>query len=211
MDFRFAIAIQCVQLNRRSTDFNTRAGNESAERRRDLSTWMLIERLQHKHALSENSWQHHNHYVAAIARIKQPSRGLGMRFMVLYQIANDQIGVDEPSFAHRMLSRPRAAFAAASRIWAKDIPLPFLLASTPLSARMPRCTRMVAWSPSTAYSSLSPALIRNALRIFPGMVVCPLLVTLEWNNITRSLLLFRFLTFQLSLTLFWLARPKTSQ
>lgn len=26
---------------------------------------------------------------------------------------------------------------------------------------------------------LSPGLIRNALRIFPGMVVCPLLVTLE--------------------------------
>src|SRR6266576_3739473 len=45
--------------------------------------------------------------------------------------------------------------------------------------RVPRCTRMVAWSPSTTYSSLSPGLIRNALRIFPGIVVCPLLVIVE--------------------------------
>src|SRR5215470_4707966 len=78
-----------------------------------------------------------------------------------------------------MPSRPRAAFAVASRIWVKDIPLPFLLASKPLSDRVPRCTRTVTWSPSTTYSSLSPGLIRNALRIFPGMVVCPLLVTVE--------------------------------
>jgi hypothetical protein len=49
-----------------------------------------------------------------------------MLFMILNQIANDQIGVDKPSL-HRMPPRPRAAFAAASRIWAKDIPLPFLL------------------------------------------------------------------------------------
>src|SRR5271169_7223429 len=102
-----------------------------------------------------------------------------MLFMVLHEIANDQIGVDKPSFAHRVPSRPRAALAAASQIWAKDIPFPFLLASTPLSDRVPNCTRRVAWSPSTAYSSLSPGLIRNAFLIFPGMVVCPLLVTVE--------------------------------
>src|ERR1700738_5547804 len=94
-------------------------------------------------------------------------------------MANDQICVDKPSLAHRMPSRLRAAVAAASRIRAKDIPLPFLLASTPLSDRVPGCTRIVAWSPSTTYSSMSPGLIRKALRIFPGMVVCPLLVTVE--------------------------------
>ena len=41
----------------------------------------------------------------------------------------------------------------------------------------------MAWSPSTTYSSLSPGLIRNALRIFPGMVVCPLLVTVECGSV----------------------------
>jgi len=75
--------------------------------------------------------------------------------------------------------RLRAAVAAASRIWAKDIPLPFLLARTPLSDRVPGCTRIVTWSPSIAYSSVSPGLMRKALRIFPGIVVCPLLVTVE--------------------------------
>src|SRR5205807_10529560 len=94
-------------------------------------------------------------------------------------MANDQIRVDQPSLAHRMPSRARAAFAAASRIWAKDIPLPFLLASTPLTDRVPGCTRIVAWSPATTYSSVSPGLIRKALRICPGIVVCPLLVTVE--------------------------------
>src|ERR1700719_1074180 len=73
----------------------------------------------------------------------------------------------------------RLRVAAASRIWAKDIPLPFLLARTPLSDRVPGCTRIVTWSPSTAYSRVSPGLMRKALRIFPGIVVCPLLVTVE--------------------------------
>src|SRR2546427_7649385 len=100
--------------------------------------------------------------------------------MILYQVSDDYIGVYQPSLcAHRILARPRAAFAAASRISPKLIFLPFLLASAPFSDRVPGCTRIVAWSPSTKYSSLSPGLIRNALRIFPGMVVCPLLVTLE--------------------------------
>src|SRR5262249_52332977 len=117
MDLRFSIAIQCVQLDRRAVDFNTRAGNKSAERRCDIFTWMLIERLQHKYALGQNSWQYHNHHLPAVAGIKQLSRSLGVLFMVLYQIANDQIGVDKPSFAHRMLSRSRAAFAVAARIW----------------------------------------------------------------------------------------------
>src|SRR5258708_37314281 len=141
-----------------------------------MSTWMLIERVQYKHALGQNSRQHDNHDIAAVTGIEQFSGGLGMLFVILYEIANNQIGVDQPSLAHRTSSR-RAA--AASRICAKDIPLPFLLASAPFSDRVPGCTRMVAWSPSTRYSSLSPGLIRNALRIFPGMVVCPLLVTLE--------------------------------
>src|SRR5262249_53181217 len=105
---------------------------------------MLVERLQHKHALGKDSRQYHNQHAATVAGIEQHSRSSGVYFMVLHQIANDQIGVDDPSFAHREPSRARAAFAAASRIWAKDIPLPFLLASTPLSDRVPRCTRIVA-------------------------------------------------------------------
>ena len=38
MDFGFSIAIQSVQVNRRAIDFDTWAGNESAERRRDICT-----------------------------------------------------------------------------------------------------------------------------------------------------------------------------
>src|SRR3989475_12075918 len=101
--------------------------------------------------------------------------------MVLYQVSDDYIGVYQPSLcAHRILARSRAAFAAASRISPKLIFLPFLLASAPLSDRVPGCTRIVAWSPSTAYWSLSPGLICSALRISPGIVVCPFLVTVEW-------------------------------
>src|SRR5260370_6820808 len=80
-----------------------------------------------------------------------------------------------------MLGRSSAAFAAASRISPKLIFFPFLLASAPFSDRVPGCTRIVAWSPSTTYWSLSPGLICSALRIFPGIVVCPFLVTVEWG------------------------------
>src|ERR1700733_1647011 len=154
---------------------------------------MLVKRIQYKHALSQNSRQHHDHHLAAVAGSKKSSSGLGVSFMVLYQMANDQIGIDKPPLAHRMPSRLRAADAAASRIWVKDIPLPFLLASTPLSDRAPGCTRIVAWSPCTTYSSVSPGLIRKALRIFPGIVVCPFLVTVECC-IVVSLLNLWFLT-----------------
>src|SRR5260370_37037738 len=107
--------------------------------------------------------------------------------MVLYQVSDDYIGVYQPSLcAHRILARPRAAFAAASRISPKLIFFPFLLASAPFSDRVPGCTRIVAWSPSTAYWSLSPGLICSAWRIFPGIVVCPFLVTVEWG-MNRSL------------------------
>src|SRR6266568_6849304 len=103
-----------------------------------------------------------------------------MLFMVLYQVSDDYIGVHQPSLgAHRIPARPSAAFVAASLISPKLIFLPFLLASAPFSDRVPGCTRIVAWSPSTAYSSLSPGLICSALRIFPGMVVCPFLVIVE--------------------------------
>src|SRR5712671_5280405 len=37
-------------------NLNTRAGNEPAELGGDISTWMLLERLQCKHALGQNSW-----------------------------------------------------------------------------------------------------------------------------------------------------------
>src|SRR5271169_479214 len=63
MDLCFSIAIQSVHVNRRTINFDARAGNESDERRRDICTCTLVERLQHKHALRQNSWQHHNHYV----------------------------------------------------------------------------------------------------------------------------------------------------
>src|SRR5260370_1617499 len=103
-----------------------------------------------------------------------------MLFTVLYQVSDDYIGVHQPALcAHRMLARSRAAFAAASRISPKLIFFRFLLASAPFSDRVPGCTRIVAWSPSTAYWSLSPGLIGSALRIFPGIVVCPFLVTVE--------------------------------
>src|SRR5213594_4606534 len=192
MDFCFSIAFQCVEMNRGPANLNTRAGNEPAERRGDISTWMLIERLQYKHALGQNSWQHDNHDIAAVTSIEQFSGGLGMLFVILYEIANNQIGVDQPSLGHRTSSRPRASSAAASRICAKDIPLPFLLASVPFSDRVPGCTRMVAWSPFTIYSSLSPGLICRALRISPGIVVCPLLVTVECN-MASSLLYISYL------------------
>src|SRR6266849_4184975 len=103
-------------MNRRPVNLNTRAGNEPAERRGDMSTWMLIERFQYKHALGQNSWQHGNHDIAAVTGIEEFSGGLGMLFVILYEIANNQIGVDQPSLAHRTSSRPRAASAAASRI-----------------------------------------------------------------------------------------------
>src|SRR5258706_5496175 len=122
MDLRFSIAFQCVEVNRRHANLNTRAGNEPAERRGDISTGMLIERLQYKHALGQNSWQHDNHDIAAVTGIEQFSSGLGMLFVILYEIANNQIGFDQPSLAHRTFSRPRAASAAASRICPKDIP-----------------------------------------------------------------------------------------
>src|ERR1700691_1253273 len=105
---------------------------------------MFVEGLQYKHTLGQNRWQCNDHHVATVAGAKQLSRHLGLPFIVLDQIANDQIGVDNPSFAHHPPSPSRAAFAVASRISAKDIPLPFLLASTPLRDRVPRCTRMVA-------------------------------------------------------------------
>src|SRR5208283_1880275 len=152
MDLRFSITIQGVDVNRGSADFHTGAGDEPAEHRCDISTRALIEGFQHKHALGQNSRQHHNQHFAAIACVEQLSRSLGMLFMVLHQIADDQIGVDKPSFAHRVPSRRRAAFTAAWRISAKDIPLPFLLARAPLRERVPRCTRTVMWSPSRTYS-----------------------------------------------------------
>src|SRR5258708_10208053 len=128
-----------------------------------MSTWMLIERFQYKHALGQNSWQHGNHDIAAVTGIEEFSGGLGMLFVILYEIANNQIGVHQPSLAHRTSSRPRVASAAASRICPKDIPLPFLLASTPFSDHVPWCTRMLAWPPSTTDPTFSPGMLPNAL------------------------------------------------
>jgi hypothetical protein len=45
--FCFSVAIQGVQVNRR-INFDTRARNQPAERRGNISTRMPVERLQHK-------------------------------------------------------------------------------------------------------------------------------------------------------------------
>ena len=47
---------------------------------------MLIEGFQHKHALGQNSRQHHNHHIPAITSVEKPARSLGILFMVLYYI-----------------------------------------------------------------------------------------------------------------------------
>ena len=79
MDLCLSIAFQRVEVNRHSADLDTRAGNEPAERRRDVSTWLLIERVQYKHTLGQNSWQKYNHHVAAVAGVEQLSLALDIR------------------------------------------------------------------------------------------------------------------------------------
>src|SRR5208283_1966836 len=130
-------------MNRCIRDLHTRARNQPAQRRCDFYPVMLVERLQYKYALGQNDGQCHDRHVASVAGIEELPGNAGLLLVVLHQMANDEIGVDQPSLAHRMPSRPRAAFAAASRISEKGIPLPFLLANAPLSASVPRCTRIV--------------------------------------------------------------------
>ncbi len=89
-----------------------------------LQTIVLLRKLKGSRAT-------YNHHITAVTGIEKPSSGLGILFMILHEIANDQIGVNQPSLAHRRSSRPRAASPAASRICAKDIFLPLLLASHP--------------------------------------------------------------------------------
>jgi hypothetical protein len=84
MNLRSSVAVQGVEMNPRLVDFNTRAGDECAQRRSDISTWMLIERLQYKHALGQDSRQYHNHRIAAVAGVEQLPSGLCVLFMVLY-------------------------------------------------------------------------------------------------------------------------------
>src|SRR5690349_18211618 len=102
-----------------------------------------------------------------------------MLFVILHQIPDDQIGIDEPLCFHRLVSRAAAFRAADWRIFENSMPLPFLLASAPFNDCIPGCTRRVAWSPSTAYSRRSPGRILRALRTCLGMVVWPLLVTVD--------------------------------
>jgi hypothetical protein len=73
------------------------------------------------------------------------------------------------------------------RISAKDIPSPFLLASAPLSDRIPGCTRTVARYSSTSYCSVSPGLTRKALRTFSGIVNLRSLATGECSTILSIL------------------------
>src|SRR5271167_1732229 len=135
---------------------------------------MRAERLQQKSAFRQHDRQYHNYRRAAFAGIEQLANCPSMLLVILNPIADNEIRVYNSSLAHRARSR-RAVSAAPSRISAKDISFPLLLASAPLSDLMPGCTRMVARSPSTEYPDFSPGLIRKAFRIFSGMVVCPLL------------------------------------
>jgi hypothetical protein len=57
-------------MNRGFADLNTRAREQSAKRRRDVCSRMLIERLQHKHALSQDRGQHDNFDLPMIARFE---------------------------------------------------------------------------------------------------------------------------------------------
>jgi len=84
------IAMQCVKMNLHAADFHAGAGDESAERRDNVSTRMLIERLQHEHALGQDGGQHHDDHFAPITGIKHFSGGLSMLFVVLYKVPNDQ-------------------------------------------------------------------------------------------------------------------------
>jgi len=85
------------------------------------------------------------------------SGGLGMLFVILYEIANNQIGVDQPFACSPDVVPTTGSFSRSLADLCEGHPLTFLLASAPFSDRVPGCTRMVAWSPSTKYSSLSPA------------------------------------------------------
>src|SRR5512133_1402519 len=133
---------------------------------------MPVKRLKHEYALPKDRGQQHNGHLAAIAGVEQFAGCFGMFLMILNQIADDEVGIDKLPLLAACLASP-GRLRGGSRISAKAIPFPFLLASTPFSDRIPGWTRMVARSPSTSYSSLSPGLIRNARRIFSGMVVCP--------------------------------------
>jgi hypothetical protein len=61
MNLRFSIAVQSVEMNSLLLDLNARARDESAQRRSDICTRMLVKRIQYKHALGQNSWRHHDH------------------------------------------------------------------------------------------------------------------------------------------------------
>jgi len=83
MNLRFSIAVQGVEMNCLLFDLNTRASDEGGQRR-SICTRMLVKRIQYKHAFGQNSRQHRDHYLAAVAGIEQSSGDLGMSFMVLY-------------------------------------------------------------------------------------------------------------------------------
>jgi hypothetical protein len=113
---------------------------------------------------------------------------------------------------HQISSRLQAAVAAASRTWANDMPLPFLLASTPLSDRVPGWTRIVAWSPALHTQACRPALFARpseprpewlfvpcsslwnaalncpCLPLIPYLQHCPLLL-IDWQARIRASLL----------------------
>jgi hypothetical protein len=51
------IAAEGIEMDGYVTDFDAGAGNEKLEDGGDISAWLNIERLEHKHALRENNWQ----------------------------------------------------------------------------------------------------------------------------------------------------------
>ena len=61
---------------------------------------MLVERFKYEHTLRQNGWQHYNYHLATVAGFKQSASCFAMFLVVLYQIADDDIGIDKPPLTH---------------------------------------------------------------------------------------------------------------
>ena len=102
MSLRSLIAVQRVEVDRHFTDLDARTGDEPSKCGGNIATWMPVEGFEYKHALCQNDRQHHNYQVTTIAGIEQLASSSGMFLVVLYQIADNQVSVDESLLAHRV-------------------------------------------------------------------------------------------------------------
>ena len=102
VSLRSLIAFQPVEVDRDLTDLDARTGNQSSECGGNIGSWMPVKRLKHEYTLCQHDRQYHNDHLAPITGVEElPSRS-GMSFMVLYQIANNEISVDKSLPAHRV-------------------------------------------------------------------------------------------------------------